>query len=267
MEMSTFAGMLRSDARRALSGLGFWLCIAFSAFAVLQPIWKEMFVQAGFAVDGRDVIDMFTLSSGMGMQTIQIVVGAGVYACSFAQDWERRFFRPLLLRSGKAAYIASRVLVLAASTYVAVVLGQMLALLIASYILPFYKPALLHDRNGGIELVDAGRPFLYCYFLIHQRATYITLWALLALAVSTLVQNRFVVLFTPMLTYFLFSLLEAVVTWPVWAGGSLALESIVQGGNSTAIAAVGLLYLRAAPLLFLFLAATVAGMERRLKRG
>ena len=89
----------------------------------------------------------------------------------------------------------------------------------------------------------------------------------MALAVSTLVQNRFVVLFTPMLTYFLFSVLEAVVTWPVWAGGSLALESIVQGGNSTAIAAVGLLYLRAAPLLFLFLAATVAGMERRLKRG
>lgn len=267
MKRSGFAGALRMNLKQAL-GLNALICIVLIAAINLYSVWYDFRYS-----DAADTSVVYIYNTGVlsenFMESLLPILISAVYATSFLQEVESRFYRFQLTRCSRGEYILAKGIACAISAFLCTWLGLGLFLMIVKIRLPlmvtddlmFFESVPLN----GCELAIHGHPLLYLLNAVTFRSIAMMFWPLCALAASSFVPNRFAVLCAPWIVYYGMGMVDSARS--VNYGRRFSQMSF----GSLEIARVGTAYVnmtvRYFPLMALCM--IIFGMmgERRLKNG
>lgn len=149
------------------------------------------------------------------------------FADSFLDDRNNGFLRFIALRTPYRSYLAAKGLAaaMAGGTSIAASFILMLGILILSGKADFSARSYISTSTfapfepwgplGGLYSLD---PYLYLVFLLISAFLFGAVYALMGLAISTLINNRYVVLAAPLIFFHIFSYLEprSLRLLPAW---------------------------------------------------
>lgn len=186
-----------------------------------------------------------------------LIFGAVPGAPSFCADWENRFFRSFMQRSGKRIYAVSKVITCFVSAFLLIFLAQWLFILF----LRMNSVSMFHEQNasnlGGAFAAFMNERDIWKYFL----ARIIILssgggfFAVFALWFSTKITNIFVVYFSPLILYYVINNVTQWLQPPMFLSVSHIIKGSVSIENApwlTVFYAVGLFSILTVPLAFAF---------------
>ena len=205
-------GYLISDIHRVLGGGGFWLCIAITVIAQWITIGNEFSMEDAQLTS---VVYLFRFSAEIGsLQWLMPCVAAIAYSTAFYGEWHTRYCTMTLIRGNETHYALSKLIVCAGAAFFAVLFGMLLFVGSLSICFPF---AQANDEQWlpcsfGYWL-SGGKPLQMILAQCLVRGMGAALWAVAALAISSLFPNRFVILLFPILLYYM---IEHVDGW-IWA--------------------------------------------------
>ena len=218
MTRRSFRGFFASDLHRSLFSGGFVLCVLSVFLVQVQPIAADMMLE------GATVIYLYRLSAETGsMQWIMPCVAAIVYSTSFYVDWHTRYHRMMLTRGERRSYIVSKLIVCQLASFVAVFLGM--AVFIGFLCVRF--PLADYAKGGDViawaessfgQLLLDGKPYLFMLAQCLMRGLGAALWGTAALAVSAFIQNRFVILLSPIILYYVWEYIDAYLARTLFPG-------------------------------------------------
>jgi len=259
-------GYLRSDARRAFGGSGFWICILVTALVQWNTIGTE------FSYDEAQLtsaVHLFRLSAEVGtMQWLMPCVAAMAYSTAFFGEWNSRYCRMTLIRGNETCYAISKLIVCAGAAFLAVFLGMLLFVGALSVFCPFSQASDAQWLPCSFgNWLNEGKPQLMVFAQCVVRGMGAALWAVAALAVSALFPNRFVILLFPILLYYAW---EHADGW-IWANfnGFITLRYLEL--SNTKLMSPARAFLRAiltfGTFTLLWAVAFRAGLRWRLRNG
>lgn len=167
-----------------------------------------------------DLLYLFRYSTQASAFSMLIVLFCTVpYSTSFCTDWNSRYIRLCVIRSGYNKYSFAKVLACAVSSGFSIVLGMVLFFLsLAPWVSIVSKTSsnfqIFADTTlGGIFLIN-GQHIIYFVIYIYLGFLKGALWGVLGLYISTYIPNKFVAIFTPFIVYYLINILT--YSFPVW---------------------------------------------------
>lgn len=133
-------------------------------------------------------------------QQLLILLAALPFAAGFCNDWCCQYIRPVVVRSGVKKYALSKVLVCALSAFLVILIGMSLFFVIVGFLLPVAHPNPINEPVPpyGVFL-EGPAPFLYLLCVCSLFALSASLWAVIGLAVSARLPNKFVAICTPLI--------------------------------------------------------------------
>ncbi|MCL1853518.1 MAG: hypothetical protein FWF88_10915 [Peptococcaceae bacterium] len=222
--MRELVGYLRVDLKRAFVSPIFLL--AAIGMALLLYISVDPEIKLAHMRDyPQQVIYLYETSLSYGFGQIALILGALPFGASFCLDWNHQFLKLLVIRADMARYATSKVFVCFLSGFSAIVLGQILFILILSIGFPLADPHSGTFENLSFStygfLLQQGHYALYFLFPVVAFGLGAAFYALMALLISTRIQNVFVVLTSPIivmtLLQMLIGILNRIVDLPFWA--------------------------------------------------
>lgn len=250
------------DLGRSFGSISF-LVAAFGIFiAYYMGIWGELHFKS-------DVLYLFKISDDASAFNMLTVLFCTIpYTTAFCSDWDSRYIRSTVIRTGLTGYGFSKVTACALSAGSAVALGK--SLFVLSLIPWFSLVSTTADnyeffatRTLGGEFLLNGQYALYFAVYIYLGFLSGALWSVAGLCASAYMPNKFVAICTPFIAYYVLNIVT--YAFPVW----LRVNRISQG---MCILGGTLLSLQYATLLFTALIAG-AGLlfirtsKRRLANG
>ena len=203
-------GLLRclsTDLRRAILSVRF--LVAAVGFAVLLDLnlppdpWPE---EAPY---------LFSLTYKYGFYSFFLVCAAIPYAGSYLADLEGGYIKCLVRRVPLWAYSLSRCLAVLLSGALAVLIGT--GLFVGDLYLRFpAHSGTAISYSGWDALLGQGKVWQYILLKAMLTAALGGNFAVLALVLSTAVQNSFVVLAAPLLLFYFCNELSSLLPLPVW---------------------------------------------------
>lgn len=212
--------MMRSELRRSLLSWPFWLSVWLCAIIYISPFWDML----GALVTGASDLDYFNLFGYSHDLTFlwhaAPFLGCIPFAASFADESACGMHRMLIARQGRAKYFARRMFSVWLSGYGVVALGMLLAMglcllvgktpVAQGYDLMFSCISDLQWR----PIVEGGHFIRTMVVACLYNGLYGGLWALMGLAVTAYIPNRYVAVVAPFLFYFFTSLICTFISQP-----------------------------------------------------
>ena len=180
------------NVRQILSSPILYLCIVMVAVLCAASVKETVFDVTIPRIDLAYVMDLLMDLSLF--QQLVILLAAIPTAAGFCNDWCCQFIRPVVTRSGIRRYALSKLLICALTSFLVVMI--------------LYLPAA-HDNpiNAPVppygSLLEGPAPFLYILCVASLFALSASLWAVVGLAVSARLPNKFVAVSTPLIASYL----------------------------------------------------------------
>ena len=190
------------NVRQILSSPILYLCIVMVAVLCAASVKETVFDVTIPRIDLAYVMDLLMDLSLF--QQLVILLAAIPTAAGFCNDWCCQFIRPVVTRSGIHRYALSKLLICALTSFLVVMIGMTLFFSVMS----LYLPAA-HDNpiNAPVppygSLLEGPAPFLYILCVASLFALSASLWAVVGLAVSARLPNKFVAVSTPLIASYL----------------------------------------------------------------
>lgn len=194
MKRMGFMQILKSPAIY-LSVLG----VAIICFISVQPYMDQK-------VEGGGVAYYFDLLLGLSMSKKLITLCSALPGVAlFCGDWSCQYIRPVVIRSGVKAYIRSRCLTCFLSAFATSFLGMTLFIACLSTKMSVFNLQNMEDQVSPpfAVLAYSPLPVLYIFAHIFVFSLAMALWAMVGLALSAYVPNRFVAVATPVVASYL----------------------------------------------------------------
>lgn len=161
-------------------------------------------VQPYFSADdkGASVLYYFSLLLDLSMSKKLITLCAALPGVVlFCNDWSCQYIKPVVIRSGVKRYAFSRCLACFLSAFALSFLGMAVFVFLLSLKLPLMD---INFVDGTFApLADSPLPALYILAHIFVFSLAMALWAMVGLAVSAYIPNRFVAVTTPIVASYL----------------------------------------------------------------
>lgn len=261
--MKLFWNLIRTDLRRAF-GARLWLLSLGVTVLFLLNLSHYYFM------GGESFYYRVMLSGWDIFLDVMLIFSTAAYGVSFCEDWENRNIRNLFIRAGAKKYAVSKVAVCVISSFAVLFIGKLLLmfsqLAVSSKIFDANAFDGINSPAGSIDaLAYTGNLWGWILVNLVRFAFEGTVFSILALAVSTALTNKFVVLVVPLIGRLLYRCVEKVVPFPDF----LTLSGLFETPYSSVSVLQGILY----PLLFsavsclLFGWLFYYGVKRRLENG
>ena len=235
--------MLKIDFKRSI--LNTWFAISILAIALLHfiPIWYEMSVGAK-----ADVYYFLYLSlNATETKLLMLPLCILPYGMSFCTDWDSHFFQYTIARKGVKQYAASRMICVAATSFLVVFISLSLVVIVLSITFPLYNKGTI-DGIPFMRLLDQNALLYYLswFYCISFGAAF---WADFSVFISAFMPNKFVVFFTPLVGFYLLNYVYLYSNMiPL-----LNLNILANAGLDFGSTIVSLLYVALVHLLFMTL--------------
>lgn len=210
----------------------------------------------------KDPAYLFSVSYKFGFYIFFYLCAAIPSATAFLSDIDHNYLQAILKRISVRTYSISKCL--------SVMLSGMLAVILATGIFGVYlfvrfssAEAVAQSYSGWDRLISDGKPVLYFIVKAGMTATIGGLFSVIALNVSTVIRNSFVVLATPVLLYYAWNELATLLSLPVaFDIGALLYIPVFENSMTGSI-----LYLTATAVIGLILMTVLFEIRiRRLRR-
>lgn len=249
-----FIRCLSGDLRRAILSPRF--CIAVFGYGLLLCL--------NLPVDPwpKDPAYLFSVSYKFGFYIFFYLCAAIPYATAFLSDIDHNYLQAILKRTSVRTYSVSKC--------VAVMLSGMLAVTLATAIFLVYlfvcfssEEVIPQSYSGWDRLISDGKPVLYFIVKAGMTAMIGGLFSVIALNVSTVIRNSFVVLAAPVLLYYAWNELATLLSLPTALDiGALLYVPVFENSMTGSI-----LYLTAITVIGLLLMTSLFEIHiRRLRR-
>ena len=203
-EKMTFFRMLKSDFRRLFQAKNFYFVVLLVAFITAVGLVPDIWVY-------RSSLSVFGLVQFHGSATsfflIMTVLAAFPFGLSYREDVRHNYIHGIISRVGDSAYCWSHVIVTATGAFLAVFLGYALCYLVMGLFFPMIhgeeaEALLKSSRNVYTDLMLGPTPVLYFVCAISTEAVGYAFLAVFALMLSPKIENPFVLLSSPALSYY-----------------------------------------------------------------
>ena len=211
---------MRSELRRSLLSWPFWLSVFLCAAIYISPFWDMM----GDFVTRTSNLDYFYLFGVSHDLTFLWHVAPFLscipFAASFADERVCGMHRMLIVRQGKKKYFAKRMFSVWFSGYSVIALGMMLSMGIwiilgRKPIAEGYDMSITYIANYHWSYVLGEGHFIRTMLVAClYNGLYGGLWALMGLAVTAYIPNRYVAVVAPFLVYFFTFLICTFISQP-----------------------------------------------------
>lgn len=194
-----------------------------------------------------------------------VIPGSG----SFCSDWENRYWRYRVLRFGKKIYAFSKAIACFCSAGMLVFCGQWIFFLVLHLKWPMYYAAVDEGTMRGriyYSLMSESGIWLFLLVQILIKATSAGFFAVLSLWISTKITNIFVVLASPIITYYLIDNLTIKLGLPFYISITRLMEGAVElrvGVGATLLYAIGVF----TGLSMILIVAFYFSCKRRVENG
>lgn len=213
---------LQNELRHTVVSKRFLLSVLGMTGLSLLSISNEM--EIGTSVS---VYYLFTVYFFYPFWMLFLIFSAVPGATGFCIDWNCQIYRLKVARSGKKAYIFSKLMACIVSSFLVVVISQFLLL----FILSLHRPMLLDGEAqrllGGIYKGVANPKSIWIYFVIRtvMQALSACFFSTVALWISVKVLDGLVVITTPIILYYLAANLVSGLGIPFY----LSIPRMVKG--------------------------------------
>lgn len=218
--MRTFFHCLHMDLNRAIFSLWFLVaCVLVVAVCIIASFDEIIQTQSGAMM----VFSYVQYSPIVNTMLLAICVLPG--ATLFCADWDNRNFRPLALRTGMRVYGISK----ASACAIAAICTELFGKITFFLILAVRFPILARPDYTGKNITIGGTPlkafeplfnqhqyllyFILCELLI---ALLCAFFAEIALWISAVLPNMFVIVASPIIIYYLLDQILYYVGMPIW---------------------------------------------------
>ncbi|GAF66844.1 hypothetical protein BTS2_3749 [Bacillus sp. TS-2] len=223
--MKGFFHLLQTNSRLAICSSRFLICVGLVTLSLFM-------VSFSFIQSEQTVLQLLTLALGGTTGILMLILGTFPllpFAISYATDWEQKTTSFWMIRSGVLQYAIHKCLMSAVSAFLVTSLGLTLFISIMSIWLPLFSTEIAIEAYQPF-LVD-GKPVLYFFFHITHFSLSASLFAIVALWVSTMIPNKFVALATPVVLYFVAHRLTTTLNIPVYLKALTIVEGYYNGGT------------------------------------
>ncbi|WOC33098.1 MULTISPECIES: hypothetical protein [Caproicibacterium] len=200
--MKRFWNLFKTDLRRAF-GVRLWLlCLGVTALFLLS-------LSHYYFLGGEDFCYRIKLAELPIFIDIMLVFSTAAYGVSFCEDWDNRNIRNLFVRAGAKKYAASKVASCFLASFTVLFIGKLLLVLSQLAVSPvLFNPDVFDGMQSPAGSVDAlaytGNFGGWVLVNLVRFALEGTVFSVLALAVSTVLTNKFVVLVVPLIVRMLY---------------------------------------------------------------
>lgn len=227
--------MLKTDLFKGFFSVGFLVAvIAVALFKYLGSL--------SFASSADSVFLLYFNSDTSSFGSIRYVLTALPFASVFISDLKNNYVIPQAMRSSVKKYAVSKVISAAICGMTALFLGELLFVIVSSFFLPLATTdenmlAITMDAMAYGSIAKNGNYILYFIVTVFSRSLVAIPLAITAMLISTKIENHFVVVFSPLIVYYI--LLQVTAVLPPW----LTFRGIFNGvSNLFGNAAVNILY-------------------------
>lgn len=260
--MSAFIRVLFVECRRAFASPRFFMAAALVCLTLFFGSWQDL------SRGGGSVAYYYTVAMSEPFYLLFILFCALPHATSFCTDWRSQFIKPYVARTSLPHYQHAKIVSCAASGFFVVLLGQSFFIGILSVFLPITLPEFLSAADANpvfMPLLAQGHTVVYFAALLITRSLCGAVFSVLALFVSTILPNLFVVVATPMLLYYGTVNLAALLGLPPWLRLNRIYASQYDMGSPASTFLYGVFF--SCAITVLLGTAFSAGLKRRLKCG
>jgi hypothetical protein len=210
--LKIFGRILLLDFKQAVLSKNFLLSIVLVAFFYILGSLDSIVecIKYGSEITVFNMYDMATFST---FSLLVYVLCTLPYANSFSADYKSNYCRFVVKRSGKRVYACSKVIITALSGTLCLILGEMIYLVICSFLGPAIDDATLSELSNytstnaytnitNSNMLLAGNYIGYFLLKTINRGLIGSFLSLIALGVSVKIQNYFVITASPLLIYY-----------------------------------------------------------------
>ncbi len=161
--------------------------------------WLPEIINCSFIIDGKytimnNTVDMYELIGITMFGVIMLVVPVLTYSSAFCDDYSSNYLSYILVKTSKSGYCTATVMACAVSSFLCVVLGELIVSLGVSCFAQFYSVS--QDTFNHALMVVSMRIIL----LGLQGAFY----AVVTMLLSVFTNNKFIIYTTPIVLFFFF---------------------------------------------------------------
>ncbi len=222
--MTVLLRTLRACLRRAVFSVNF-ITAVFAAFSVLALESTGLYTQGG------DVLYYLGLALNGGSAAVLMVCVFSTlpFSTSFATDWAERSFRFWSVRCGLRVYALTKIAACAVSGFLTSFLGM--ALFTAAFCARFPLFSFPSVGNAYSVYLIHGRPYAYLLLLMTHISLSSSVFAVLALLVSTFFPNRYTAAVMPVVLYMIAIRLSECFALPAPLDLSNLVVSVYNAGT------------------------------------
>lgn len=213
--------MLKTDFLKGILSISFFISItSITIFKFLGIV--------SFITKDSSVFSLYYNSDTSPFGSIRYIFTALPFASVFVSDLKNNYVVPQAIRAGVIKYAVSKVIIAAVCGAAALFLGELLFIFLSSC----FFPVVSSDNIINLQIANQvaygnlalnGNYVLYFLTTIFCKSLIAIPLAITAMLISTKIENHFVVVFSPLLIYYL--ILNITGTLPQW----LSLRAIFNG--------------------------------------
>lgn len=255
--MKILITLLRADLKRALLSLHFFL----STFFIIIV----MFISClGFISSTSDVVELLGHALSGSGSTFFIFCIAPIlpYGMSFASDMEDRVIPFWRIRAGTKKYAASKFIASIISSFLTVGIGIYIFVMVMSLFFPLFTTS--STGSSYAALLNDNRPGMYILVMAVHNSLSATLFAGIAMVVSSFIPNKFTVLSAPIAIYWVLMRVSTHISIPSFLEIGFLVQGIYHGVSPMA----AFLYkvIPIAVLVAILLSITVRQIDKKVGR-
>lgn len=222
--MSKFTFILIYDLKRAVLSVPFFL----SVISITSLVFFAAYGQLSSIADAT-----YLLIAGLGGSGTIIMIICLLpiipYSMVFAEEWQQNATKFWMIRTGVNKYTTSKLIASGLSAFLTTFLGLTLFLFITTPAFSFFT----YSRTGDAysPLLDVSLPLLYNLLFISHYALSAMIFSFIAMFISTYIPNKFVVLASPVLIYFILHRFTALLNIPEYLKAVNLVEGIFDAGS------------------------------------
>ncbi|MCD2493425.1 hypothetical protein LQE92_12450 [Lacrimispora sp. NSJ-141] len=217
MKKAKLKNYIRMDLKRLFSSVQFYIAVigilGINVLNILDETGVVTESSVLYLFNGRAVVGAFEM--------LLIFFAILPYCLSFCVDWDYGYYKIELIRGNRNRYLISKIITTVIGTLVATIAGYILFVLILRLFYPLF-PRGVEEIKYYMQLTPTAFqeaafsriPQLYFLVTIIPEALMYCFLACVALLISSKDTNRFIVLSSPIIFYYIFNFLCGTLRLP-----------------------------------------------------
>ena len=215
--MKRFFNTFLSDMKRSMFSWTFFLAVFGIVLIKIPGLWTDL-----QHYQDLNVLYFYNYGLSEGIFNVYYLLCALPCASLFLRDWNRSYYRPLVIRTGKEVFGISKILTCIIVPICAIFLAEIIFVGALSLICPLIDPDRISGTYENLMTNGTFGPFLkngfWPFFLVTSTLEALSgaFFTVCALYISTIIPNVFVVLAAPLLCQYYFSAFTGLFSPPTW---------------------------------------------------